>query len=419
MITMFTRTHKDIESVFRKTTKNRKKMKYRKKRGMVALIGILFVFIQFLVSVLFLKNLITLDILPFKYLVIIILFLVFILCYNFTSQYTRTHIVGKILAIVLSIILVFGYTASGKVKNTLDSISDSLFFNQENINNQKTIKKDESFIVYISGNDEYGKIAQKGKSDVNILATINPKTKQILLVTTPRDYYINISGFDESGNLITGLDKFTHAGNAGIQYSIEALENLYGIDVDYFFKINFDGCINIVDAMGGITIYSDVEFTNGTNAAPEQYNFVVGANDCDGAKTLAFVRERECFIKGDIQRGINQEAAITAMLHKVISPSILLRYTQILDAVSDMLLTNMPVEAITGLVKEQINNPKDWNVQSYALDYIKEESGTKLCNVYGGYRWVAMPDYNMVNNAVEMINRVKMGEIFDVSEYIK
>ncbi|MCI8428055.1 MAG: LCP family protein [Lachnospira sp.] len=419
MITMFTRTHKDIESVFRKTTKNRKKMKYRKKRGMVALIGILFVFIQFLVSVLFLKNLITLDILPFKYLVIIILFLVFILCYNFTSQYTRTHIVGKILAIVLSVILVFGYTASGKVKNTLDSISDSLFFNQENINNQKIIKKDESFIVYISGNDEYGKITQQGKSDVNILATINPKTKQILLVTTPRDYYINISGFDERGNLITGLDKFTHAGNAGIQYSIEALENLYGIDVDYFFKINFDGCINIVDAMGGITIYSDIEFTNGTNAAPEQYNFVVGANDCDGAKTLAFVRERECFIKGDIQRGINQQAAITAMLHKVISPSILLRYTQILDAVSDMLLTNMPVEVITGLVKAQINNPKDWNVQSYALDYIKEESGTKLCNVYGGYRWVAMPDYNMVNNAVEMINRVKMGEIFDVSEYIK
>jgi LCP family protein required for cell wall assembly len=416
---MFTRTHKDIESVFRKTTKNRKKMKYRKKRGMVALIGILFVFIQFLVSVLFLKNLITLDILPFKYLVIIILFLVFILCYNFTSQYTRTHIVGKILAIVLSVILVFGYTASGKVKNTLDSISDSLFFNQENINNQKIIKKDESFIVYISGNDEYGKITQQGKSDVNILATINPKTKQILLVTTPRDYYINISGFDERGNLITGLDKFTHAGNAGIQYSIEALENLYGIDVDYFFKINFDGCINIVDAMGGITIYSDIEFTNGTNAAPEQYNFVVGANDCDGAKTLAFVRERECFIKGDIQRGINQQAAITAMLHKVISPSILLRYTQILDAVSDMLLTNMPVEVITGLVKAQINNPKDWNVQSYALDYIKEESGTKLCNVYGGYRWVAMPDYNMVNNAVEMINRVKMGEIFDVSEYIK
>ena len=161
MITMVTRTHKDIESVFRKTTKNRKKMKYRKKRGMVALIGILFVFIQFLVSVLFLKNLITLDILPFKYLVIIILFLVFILCYNFTSQYTRTHIVGKILAIVLSVILVFGYTASGKVKNTLDSISDSLFFNQENINNQKIIKKDESFIVYISGNDEYGKITHE------------------------------------------------------------------------------------------------------------------------------------------------------------------------------------------------------------------------------------------------------------------
>ena len=419
MVTMFTRTHKDIKSVFRKTTKNRKKMKRRKKRGMIALIGILFVVIQFLASVLFLKNLILLDILPLKYLMMVVLFLVFILCYNFTSQYTKAHIVGKILAIVLSVVLVFGYTASDKIKNTLDSISDSLFLNQENAGNQRVIKKDESFIVYLSGNDEYGKITEHGKSDVNILATINPKTKQILLVSTPRDYYITISGFDESGNLITGLDKFTHAGNAGIQYSIEALENLYGIDVDYFFKINFDGCINIVDAMGGITIYSDVEFTNGTNAAPEQYNFVEGANQCDGAKTLAFVRERECFTKGDIQRGINQEAAITAMLDKVISPSILLKYAEILDAVSNMLLTNMPVEAITGLVKEQINNPKEWNVQSYALDYIKEESGTKLCNVYGGYRWVAIPDYNMVNNAIEMINRTKSGEIFDVNEYIK
>ncbi len=418
MVTIFTRTHKDIKSVFRKTTKNRKKMKRRKKRGMIALIGILFVFIQFLVSVLFLKNLIILDILPLKYLAMIVLFLILILCYNFTSQYTKAHIAGKILAIVLSVILMFGYTASGKVKYTLNNISDSLFFNQQN-KDKRVIKKDESFIVYISGNDEYGKITEHGKSDVNILATVNPKTKQILLVSTPRDYYITISGFDESGNLITGLDKFTHAGNAGIQYSIEALENLYGVDIDYFFKINFDGCINIVDAMGGITIYSDVEFTNGTNAAPEQYNFVVGANKCDGAKTLAFVRERECFIKGDIQRGINQEAAITAMLDKVISPSILLKYAQILDAVSDTLLTNMPVEAITGLVKEQINNPKDWNVQSYALDYIKEESGTRLCNVYGGYRWVAIPDYDMVNNAIEMINKIKSGEIFDVSEYIK
>lgn len=418
MVTIFTRTHKDIKSVFRKTTKNRKKMKRRKKRGMIALIGILFVFIQFLISILFLKNLIILDILPLKYLAMIVLFLILILCYNFTSQYTKAHIAGKILAIVLSVILMFGYTASGKVKYTLNNISDSLFFNQQN-KDKRVIKKDESFIVYISGNDEYGKITEHGKSDVNILATVNPKTKQILLLSTPRDYYITISGFDESGNLITGLDKFTHAGNAGIQYSIEALENLYGVDIDYFFKINFDGCINIVDAMGGITIYSDVEFTNGTNAAPEQYNFVVGANKCDGAKTLAFVRERECFIKGDIQRGINQEAAITAMLDKVISPSILLKYAQILDAVSDTLLTNMPVEVITGLVKEQINNPKDWNVQSYALDYIKEESGTRLCNVYGGYRWVAIPDYDMVNNAIEMINKIKSGEIFDVSEYIK
>jgi len=425
MASIFTRTNKDIKSIFVKTCKNSRKQKQRKRRGIIAVIGLLLVLVQFAVSLLFLSNLIALNILPVRYLSMLILFILLIGAYDFTSQFTKAHVWGKFLSIVMSVVLLYGCIASGKIKNTLYHITNDSSMYQTQTNSFMSAEKEQpkekgkSFAVYVSGNDEYGNITENGKSDVNILAVINPKTRQILLISTPRDYYITISGFDEKGNLITGLDKFTHAGNAGIQYSIEALENLYGVDVDYFFKINFDGFINIIDAMGGITINSNVEFTNGTDAAPEQYHFVVGPNECDGAKALAFVRERNCFsnLNGDVQRGRNQEAVITAMLDKVLSPSVLVQYVDILDAVSTMMFTNMPMEFITSLVKDQLDDLSDWNVQSYALNFIEDESGSKLCQVYGGYRWVAVPDYNMVNKAIEMIDKIENDEIFDVSVF--
>ncbi len=280
-------------------------------------------------------------------------------------------------------------------------------------------QKDDCFIMYISGNDDYGTISDTGRSDVNILAVINPETRQVMLISTPRDYYINISRPDSSGKIITGLDKLTHAGNAGTKYSMEALSNLFGVDVDYFFKVNFDGCVNIIDALGGITIFSDVDFINGTDAAPERYHFVKGSNECDGAKALAFVREREAFAAGDLQRGKNQQAAISAMIEKATSPAILTNYSAILDAVSDMMYTNMPTESIQQLIKDQLSDATPWNVQSYSLTFMPEVNYIKPLHVYGGTGWACLPDYDSVNMAIKLIQKTQNDEIFNVDEVIQ
>jgi LCP family protein required for cell wall assembly len=271
---------------------------------------------------------------------------------------------------------------------------------------------EEPFVVYISGNDGYGTVTSNGRSDVNILAFVNPITRQVLLVSTPRDYYITI----EDANGKSGLDKLTHAGNAGIEYSVSALENHYNISVDYYVKINFTGCVKVVDALGGITINSAVEFTNGEDAAPISYHFVVGNNECDGEKTLAFVRERQAFGDGDFQRGRNQSAAITAIINKATSPSILANYSSVLSAVSDMILTNMPTSTMTALIKGQLSNGTSWNVQSYS---VSGTPATRDCTVYGlSKKSVDLPDYDTVNIAVDLINKINNGEVFDVEEYV-
>ena len=516
MSNFFTKTNKDMKYIFKKSSSLSKKEKRRKKRGIAAVIGLLLVFLQLVISGLFLFEIFKLNILPTKYLIMMLIVLILILLYNFTSQFTRAHYFGKILSVLMSAVLVFGYLVGSKVNwafgnitnikiqtdvvdvivlsdDSAQSIRDTLSYNFgyngtiendlsnkaiEEINNkykttlntskylnwndltealysgeikamlmteamrssiseedetfssqtrvveqikitstttvQSGTKKasGEPFILYISGNDGYGAISDVGRSDVNILAVVNPETRQVLLISTPRDYYITIS--DARGN--TGLDKLTHAGNAGIQYSIDALADLYGVTADYFIKVNFDGCVKIVDALGGITINSTVEFTNGYNAAPARYHFVVGPNECDGDMTLAFVREREAFATGDFQRGKNQQAAIAAMIDKATSPAILTNYASVLDAATEVMYTNMPSSMITDLIKDQLSDSTAWNVQSYS---VSGRTQTNRCTVYGLTASTVVPDYDTVNIAIKLINRVYNGEVFDVDTYVE
>lgn len=278
------------------------------------------------------------------------------------------------------------------------------------------VAEGEPFIIYISGNDGYGEISLNGRSDVNLLMCVNPKTKQVLLVSTPRDYYIEIERLMPNGNTITGKDKLTHAGNCGVEYSMNALSNLYGIDINYYYKINFSGCVDVVDALGGIIINSDVAFQNGYEAAPITYDFNIGDNECDGEKTLAFVRERKAFLDGDLQRGKNQEAAIEGMINKLTSPSIIINYNDVLNAVSNMFITNMPTKAITDLAKNQLKNNSSWNIQSYSVE--AESIETRKCEVYGFNASCVIPNYDSVNLAIKMISNIQNGISFTVDEFV-
>ena len=278
------------------------------------------------------------------------------------------------------------------------------------------MKKD-PFIIYVSGisSDDGADttLSDNSLSDVNILAVVNPKTKQVLLVTTPRDSYIKIS----NNKGVSGYDKLTHAGNYGVEKSMEALENLYGINIDYYVKINFLGSKSIVDALGGITIDSDVEFTNGWEAAPVSYHFVRGENECDGDKTIAFARERKAFAAGDFQRGRNQMAVIKGIIQKASSPAILTKYSAVMDAVSDLFLTNIPNKAISDLVKMQLSNNTPWNIQSYGINGDTDEK--RHLEVVGAYNAsIVLPYVDDISNASAMINKVLSGDIFDVDEYV-
>lgn len=212
-----------------------------------------------------------------------------------------------------------------------------------------------SFVVYISGNDATGTLNSTGRSDVNILMAVNPTTHTILLVNTPRDYYVQLAG-------IGAYDKLTHASIYGVDVSMKTLGNLYGVSVQYYARMNFTGFVEIIDALGGVTVVSEVAFETG------EYSFVVGENVLDGEAALAFARERYAFSSGDRQRGINQMAVIKAVINKLASPAILSGYSDIMAAASGSFGTNLTQDEIAELVKYQLSYGGSWTIETISAD---------------------------------------------------
>lgn len=213
------------------------------------------------------------------------------------------------------------------------------------------------FNVYISGIDVSGPITTNSRSDVNIIMTVNPNTKHILLTTTPRDYYVTIPNVSGESR-----DKLTHAGIYGVDASMATLENIYGIDITYYARVNFTSLIEIVDALGGVDVNSDYAFTTRHG----KYEIQQGMNHMDGATALGFSRERYSFEDGDNQRGKNQEAVLTAILQKAMSPAILTNANQIIASVGDSVETNMTQDEMAKLINMQLSDGASWTIESQA-----------------------------------------------------
>lgn len=212
----------------------------------------------------------------------------------------------------------------------------------------------ETFVMYLSGIDTYGGVAARSRSDVNILAVVNTKTKNVLLLSTPRDSYVE---FAETGG---AKDKLTHAGIYGVNASIDALQRLYGIQADYYLRLNFSGFIDIIDALGGIEVNSDYEFT-----VENIRTYQKGINQLTGLEALAFARERYSFADGDFQRAKNQMEVIRAVIQKCASSSLLANYSSVMAAISGSFETNMPEDQIASLVRMQLSDMAQWSVTSY------------------------------------------------------
>ena len=268
----------------------------------------------------------------------------------------------------------------------------------------------EPFVVYCSGIDaRVDDISAKSRSDVNILAVVNPTTKQILLVNTPRDYYLPLARNGE-------LDTLTHAGLYGIDESMKVLGNLYGVQADYYVRVNFAGLVKIVDALGGVDIESDANFSCVPMETPDgngdytyqKYSFTKGINHVNGSQALAFARERKAFADGDNRRGQHQMTVIKAIVNKACSSAVLTKYQELLKAASDAFITNMPYADISSLVQMQLGDMADWNITTYA---VSGEGSTEYCYALGDKAWVMIKDSSKVNTAKNMIQQVINGEV--------
>lgn len=257
---------------------------------------------------------------------------------------------------------------SSSVKNLLDTELNDINVKIKSIYNFKiSIEKNDivkvvnvtntPFNVYIAGGDGYGSIDYTFNTDVNMVATINPTTRKILLTSIPRDYYVNLVGQGPNA-----YDKLTHAGYYGIEESVKTVENLLDTDINYYVKINFSTIEGIVDAIGGVDVYSDYDFC--AYGRPD-ICYSKGWNKTDGFHALMFARERHSFYDGDVQRVKNQQKVVEAMVNKITSSTALISsYDRILDSVSENLDTNMPSKDISRLVKMQLSDMRGWTIES-------------------------------------------------------
>ncbi len=269
----------------------------------------------------------------------------------------------------------------------------------EDSNNDIDVTK-EPFAVYLSGIDTRSStLPSRSLSDVNIILAVNPTNREILMVHIPRDYYVRIP------NTTGYRDKLTHAGAlGGINLSMETIENLLEIEIPYYVRVNFNAVVNLVDAINGINIYSDVNysFTTHTNKNCEfdpGYNYVYG--DC----ALAFARERYAYETGDRHRGENQEQVIELVIKKISSSkTIVSNYSDILSALNGTFETNINYDNISDLVKMQLNDMSSWYIESYNLN------GTGALLPTYSYPnqnlYVMEPDMNTVYKAIEKLNNI-------------
>lgn len=255
---------------------------------------------------------------------------------------------------------------------------------------EKVVNNNEAFNLYISGIDTYGNISSVSRSDVNIIATINPTTSEILLTNVPRDMYVDLYGK-------SGLkDKLTHAGVYGINTSVGTLENFLDIDIDYYVRINFNSLIKIVDYIGGIDIYSEYAFRAG-----DRY-FVSGMNyDLTGKEALYFSRNRYAFKDGDRQRGRNQEQVIAGIINKITASKDINIYYNLINTLENSFQTNIDREFINKFISNQLKNNYNWNI------LFSDVNGFGSSNYTYSYPWqklyVMEVDYNSLESAKSKI----------------
>lgn len=288
--------------------------------------------------------------------------------------------------------------AEDVMKGTLVIYNFEIELSTENAEiSEKQVTK-EPFVLLISGSDSRNGVKATARSDVNILAVVNPEKAKILLISIPRDTYVQLHG-------TTGIkDKLTHAGVYGINMSKTTIEDFIGIKIDYTVKVSFDTVVKVVDELGGIEIDSDTEMSLGAEGKNKTCKYIVGKQQVDGDCALRFARERKSYKSGDRHRGENQQQVITAIINKLSSSSdYVLKLPEILNIAADSFETSLTRDDISSFIRMQLNEGIKWDVESIAVDGTGSTQGTYSM---GANRplYVMIPNTESVNNATSKIN---------------
>ncbi len=272
----------------------------------------------------------------------------------------------------------------------------------------------ETFTVYLSANDFYEEDAGADgfRTDVNMLVTVNPTTKQILLTSIPRDTFVPLSfapGY---------YDKLTHLANYGLNDTMDTISGFLDVEIDYYATVNFTSFTDLVDAVGGVTIDNPNEFTSGLKATDGRttYDFAEGEIDLDGDQALAFVRERDAFLTGDNQRGLNQQLVVEGLIEKVLDPNILFKYSNILSSLEGTIETTVSDGAIKSLVQMQLNDMSGWDIYSIQV-YTEPDRSTNCYSWIGQSLSISVPfdfSINEINSLITaMENNQEISEVND------
>ena len=262
------------------------------------------------------------------------------------------------------------------------------------------------FNVLISGSDTRGGFDENGRSDVIMVATVNPKTSTILLTSVPRDYYVTTACDAADGCMQGALDKITHTGIHGTNTTKRTVEQLLGIEINYTFKVGFDTVTDLVDALGGVDVYVEPGYAVTTST----FSVHEGTNHLDGEHALAYARERYSYTEGDRQRTKNQQQVLMGIVNEATKPSVITKYASIMDAMANTFSTTMSNEEISDLIKYQINNNPKWKMEQYMVDGTGD---TLMCAELGDAASVMVPDQSTVKMAKDKINAVLAGKSAD------
>lgn len=262
------------------------------------------------------------------------------------------------------------------------------------------------FNVLISGSDTRGGFDENGRSDVIMVATVNPKTGTILLTSVPRDFYVTTACDAADGCQQGALDKITHTGIHGTNTTKRTVEQLLGIEINYTFKVGFDTVTDLVDAVGGV----DVNVEPGYAVTTSAFSVHEGINHLDGEHALAFARERHSYSEGDRQRTKNQQQVLMGIVNKVTSPAIVTNYASIMDSMANTFSTTMSNDEITSLIKYQLNKNPKWKIEQSMVDGTGD---TQMCAELGNAAYVMVPNESTVTKASNKINAVMEGKSAD------